>query len=74
LSIANLKKTIAYVDGYNIYRGLMDKTCKVPNADPEYLLRKYLWLNLESYIKSYIEYKGYGLVQTFHLMILGLID
>lgn len=47
-------KTFAYVDGYNLYNGLMDKNNYVPGDSSDTPLRKYLWLNLHTLIYSYL--------------------
>lgn len=47
-------KTFAYVDGYNLYNGLMDKDNHIPGDVSDTPLRKYLWLNLHSFIYSYL--------------------
>lgn len=48
------KKTIAYVDGYNLYHGMMDRKNNVPNDSSQTPLRKYLWLNLFTFISSFL--------------------
>jgi uncharacterized LabA/DUF88 family protein len=47
-------RTIAYVDGYNLYNGLMDERYVINGNSTPKPLRKYLWLNLHSFILSYL--------------------
>jgi hypothetical protein len=49
-----IAKTFVYIDGYNLYHGMMDGTYIIPNDDSKPALRKYLWLNLPSFIASYL--------------------
>lgn len=49
-----MKKTFAYVDGYNLYHGMMDRNYHVPGGISITPLRKYLWLNLSSFIASFL--------------------
>ena len=51
-----MKKTIAYIDGYNLYRGLTDNRNEIS-------LRQYLWLKLDDFISSYIIPNGCELVR-----------
>lgn len=50
-----MKKIYSYVDGYNLYHGMMDKNNSIPDDKSEFPLRKYLWLNLYSFILSYFQ-------------------
>jgi len=57
--------TFAYVDGYNLYNGIMEPT---RNADRRILatpFRKYLWLNLHTYIYSFLP-KKYNLAKIHY--------
>ena len=49
-----MKKTIAYVDGFNLYHGLLDRhnISSMPCSDRSF--RKYLWLNLPSFMRSFL--------------------
>jgi uncharacterized LabA/DUF88 family protein len=49
-----LKKTFAYVDGYNLYYGMMDRNNHDPTSTAIPALCKYLWLDLHGYISSYL--------------------
>jgi uncharacterized LabA/DUF88 family protein len=55
-------KTFAYVDGFNLYGGLMDKRYRVPGVSSQVPLRKYLWLKLDDFILSFLP-KQYRLEQ-----------
>jgi uncharacterized LabA/DUF88 family protein len=57
-----IMKTFAYVDGFNLYGGLMDKRYKIPDDNSEFPLRKYLWLHLHDFISSFLP-KEYWLAQ-----------
>ena len=49
-----MKKLHAYVDGFNLYRGMMDPKNNMPGAAfPPPVLRQFLWLNLDGYIRSF---------------------
>jgi len=52
-SKSSIKTIFAYVDGYNLYHGMMDSKYTIPNDPSRYPLRKYLWLDLHSFIQSY---------------------
>ena len=47
-------KAIAYIDGFNLYSGLMDKRYKIPGDPSSRPLRKYLWLKLDEFILSFL--------------------
>ena len=49
-----MKKTIAYIDGFNLYMGLMDERYTIFGDNSEYPLRKYLWLKLDDFLSSYL--------------------
>jgi hypothetical protein len=49
-----MRRTIAYVDGFNLYNGLMDERNRVPGDNSPTPLRKYLWLNLDGLVRSYV--------------------
>lgn len=67
-----MKKTFAYVDGYNLYHGMMDRRYNVPGDASETPLRKYLWLNLWTFIASYLPI-GYGL-ERIHYFTAPVLD
>jgi len=46
-------KTHAYIDGFNLYHGMMDWGYNMPGSTAKPALRQYLWLNLDSFICSY---------------------
>ena len=50
----------AYVDGYNLYHGMMDLDYKIPGDPSITPLRKYLWLDLNAYAVSYLP-RGFNL-------------
>lgn len=68
------QRTIAYVDGYNLYRGMVDPDVEIPGHDSDIPLRKYLWLNLDKYIRMMIEYKGFSLVRLKYFTAFVLED
>ena len=51
------KSCIAYIDGYNLYHGIIDKRNIPPKGYKPFTQKRpwgnLLWLNLESFIKSY---------------------
>lgn len=53
-------KTFAYIDGFNLYSGLMDKRYHIPGDPSNRPLRKYLWLKLDEFILSFLP-KGHHL-------------
>jgi uncharacterized LabA/DUF88 family protein len=53
-------KAIAYVDGFNLYSGLMDKRYCIPGDSSPRPLRKFLWLKLDDFILSFLP-KGHHL-------------
>jgi len=53
-------KVIAYIDGFNLYSGLMDKRYKIHGDPSSRPLRKFLWLKLDEFILSFLP-KGYYL-------------
>jgi len=55
-------KTFVYVDGFNLYSGLMDKRYKIPGDPSTFPLRKYLWLKLDDFINSFLA-KEYSIKQ-----------
>jgi len=46
-------KTHAYVDGFNLYRGMMDRSYNMPGMTARPALRQYLWLNLDAFVSSF---------------------
>jgi hypothetical protein len=48
-----MRKIYAYVDGYNLYHGMMDQSYMIPGDSSPTPLRKYLWLNLHTFILSF---------------------
>lgn len=48
-----VRSTIAYVDGFNLYRGMMDPRYQIKGDNSTYSLRKYLWLDLTGYVNSF---------------------
>ncbi|MFV2045325.1 MAG: NYN domain-containing protein [Anaerolineales bacterium] len=46
-------KTFAYIDGFNLYRGMMDPSNNMPGATTRPVLRPYLWLDLHAFVESY---------------------
>ena len=55
-------KTFAYIDGFNLYSGLMDKRYKIPGDPSPRPLRKYLWLKLDDFMRSFLR-KEYEIAQ-----------
>jgi len=49
-----MKRVFAYIDGFNLYNGIMDKRNTIPGDPSLTPLRKYLWLNLHDLILSYL--------------------
>jgi hypothetical protein len=60
-----MKKTIAYVDGFNLYHGLLDRhnISSVPCSERSF--RKYLWLNLPGFMGSFLS-KEYHLEKLYY--------
>ena len=56
-------KAIAYIDGFNLYSGLMDKRYKIQGDPSSRPLRKYLWLKLDEFILSFLP-KGHHLEEV----------
>lgn len=52
-------RTYAYIDGYNLYNGIMEPIFDASGRIKSIPFRKYLWLNLLTYICSFLpkEYK-----------------
>jgi hypothetical protein len=56
-----MKKLHAYIDGFNLYKGIMDPHNAMPGASfPPPVLRKFLWLDFHKYICSFFP-SGYSL-------------
>jgi len=49
-----MKNTFTYIDGFNLYNGMMDENNYIPGDPSPIPLRKYLWLNLHDLILSYL--------------------
>jgi uncharacterized LabA/DUF88 family protein len=47
-------QVIAYIDGFNLYSGLMDKRYQIPGDLSPCPLRKYLWLKIDDFILSFL--------------------
>ncbi|MCW5887506.1 MAG: NYN domain-containing protein [Anaerolineales bacterium] len=53
---AGMKKLHAYIDGFNLYWGIMDRKNNMPNAKyPPAVLRKFLWLDMLKYISWFFD-------------------
>jgi uncharacterized LabA/DUF88 family protein len=55
-------KTYAYIDGFNLYSGLMDKRYTISGDTSQFPLRKYLWLKIDDFIHSFLQ-RHYNLAQ-----------
>jgi len=53
-------KTRVYIDGFNLYGGLMDKRYMIPGDTSVYPLRKYLWLKPDDFVHSFLP-KNYSI-------------
>ena len=60
-----MKKTIAYVDGFNLYHGLLDRHNISSVSCSERSFRKYLWLNLPGFMGSFL-CKEYQLEKLYY--------
>ena len=60
-----MKKTIAYVDGFNLYHGLLDRHNISSVSCSERSFRKYLWLNLPGFMRSFLS-KEYQLEKLYY--------
>jgi hypothetical protein len=61
-----MKKLYAYIDGFNLYKGMMDLKNNMPDyKPPPPVLKKYLWLNLDKFISSYFS-KDYSLNHIYY--------
>lgn len=65
-------RTFGYVDGFNLYHGMMDEHYVIPGDPDRPSLRKYLWLDLTKLIESFLM-KHYVLerVHYFTAPVLG---
>jgi hypothetical protein len=60
-----MKKTIAYVDGFNLYHGLLDRHNISSISCSERSFRKYVWLNLPGFMGSFLS-KEYQLEKLYY--------
>lgn len=47
-------RTFGYVDGFNLYHGMMDESYTIPGDKSSPALRKYLWLDLTKLLESFL--------------------
>jgi uncharacterized LabA/DUF88 family protein len=72
MSRKKIKRVFAYVDGFNLYHGIMDKRNHLPGDKSTHPFRKYLWLDLNRYISSF--FHPYYCVEKIHYFTAPVVD